>query len=141
MIRVALCAALVLAAPQIASAAPPGDTSGLSQQLEAAWNAHDLAKFTALFTPDAKWMSMTAPPSSASVRDQTEAIMKANPDTNCVLGSHAADEKQALSEWSCTGTDSMTKKRIEVHTVTVDILAPDGKIKERHGYFDPASLK
>ncbi len=138
MIRISLCAVLTLAIPQIANAASP---SGLSQQLETAWNSHDPAKFEAFFTPDAKWTAMTEPPSTAPVREQTEAYMKGFPDTNCVLGHHAASENQEFSEWSCTGTNATTKKRVELHTVDVDILAPDGKIKQRYSYLDPAAMK
>jgi len=123
--------------PQLAGAASPT----LSQLLEAAWNAHDPAQFAALFTPDAKWMSMTAPPSAVPVREQIEAYMKGYPDTDCVLGNHAASENQVFSEWTCTTIDATTKKRLEIHTVSVDILAPDGKIKERHSYLDTAALK
>ena len=126
---------------QVVRAATPGNASELPRKLEATWNAHDVNGFTALFAPDATWTNMMASATTSPVRPQTEGFFKAYPDMHCVLGTHSADATVAFAEWACTGTEAASKKPLEFHAVTIDRLASDGKITDRHAYYDPAAVK
>ena len=148
--RVLTCAGmLVLVLSTIT--APPGvraagdNEKAIAEKFIAAWNSHDPAKMTSIFTDDVFYEDVAFGEVShgkAELQKFATSEFEGVPDLELKLGRAAIRDDHGTIEWAFTGTDKAvykTGKRFTVRGVSV-IDVRGGKISRSLDFYDSATI-
>ncbi len=155
---VASAAPTTTAEPAPAATAAPAPAKASLQDMEKAvvtsvadaLNAHDPAKFTALYADDAVLVEAGTPEpikGKENIQTTTKKWLDAFPNTKFGFSRAWGKNDVVVTEWVTNGTHSgefnglkATEKPVGYQGLSVVWVNTDGKVKEEHRYYDVGTL-
>jgi steroid delta-isomerase-like uncharacterized protein len=119
--------------------------SQVAEDWIAAWNSHDVEKFTPLFTNDALYEDVTfgeVNHGSGELRKFAASFFEAVPDMHMELMGSSVENGHGTIEWRLSGTDKgvyKTGKKFSIRGASI-IEVRGGKISRNLDFYDSAGI-
>ena len=120
-------------------------SSPAAQNWIAAWNSHDLAKWSAYFTADIYYEDVTFAEISRGLDEGKKfagEFFEAVPDLKLELEGSSVEGDHGSIQWILSGTDKgiyKTGKKFKVRGVSI-VTVKNGKISRSLDYYDSATI-
>ena len=143
-IRTTACA-FALACLWLAAVSCGSRESHVAEDWVAAWNSHDVEKFTPLFTDDAVYEDVTfgeVNHGSAELRKFAASFFEAVPDMRMELMGSSVENGHGTIEWRLSGTDKgvyKTGKKFSIRGASI-IDVRGGRISRNLDFYDAAGI-